>query len=177
MNSAIGLYQRFRHLIPEVLRFGVIGGVGFVVTLGGADLLHFDAGMNKYVAVTVATIIATIVTFVGNRYWTFRHRSGAGAGRESVIFFVLNGVGLLIQYACIWIFTDGLGLPVHPWFNVANLIGVVLGTIFRFFTYRQWVWGASVGDAIESHEELQPASAGRPAPAPASDAGDAAGRP
>jgi putative flippase GtrA len=178
VNSVVGLYQRYRHLIPELFKFGVIGGIGFVVTLGGADLLHFDAGLGKYTAVTIATVVATVVTFLGNRHWTFKHRSGAGAGRESLIFFLLNGVGLLIQYACIWIFLDGLGLSVHPWFNVANLLGVVLGTIFRFFTYRQFVWGSSsLAGAIGGHEELQPADAGTPAPGPASEtAADPAGR-
>lgn len=177
VNSAIGLYQRFRHLIPEVLRFGVIGGTGFVITLGGANLLHFEAGLGKYTSVTIATLLATVVTFLGNRHWTFKHRSGSGATRESVIFFVLNGVGLLIQYACIWFFTDALNLPIHPWYNIANLVGVVLGTIFRFFSYRQWVWGAPLAEAIEGHEELEPA-ASTPAPSQASPAaGDSAGQP
>jgi putative flippase GtrA len=178
VNSAIGLYQRFRHLIPEVLRFGVIGGTGFVITLGGANLLHFEAGLGKYTSVTIATLLATVVTFLGNRHWTFKHRSGSGATRESVIFFVLNGVGLLIQYACIWFFTDALNLPIHPWYNIANLVGVVLGTIFRFFSYRQWVWGAPLTEAIEGHEELEPAAASTPAPSQASPAaGDSAGQP
>jgi putative flippase GtrA len=167
VNSAIGLYQRYRHMIPELLKFGVIGGVGFVVTLGGADLLHFDAHLNKYVAVTIATIVATVVTFLGNRHWTFKDRSGSGATRESIVFFILNGVGLLIQYACIWFFLDALSLSNHPWFNIANLVGVVLGTIFRFFSYRQWVWKAPLADAIEGHEELEPAGAVTPAPGPA----------
>jgi putative flippase GtrA len=178
VNSAIGLYQRFRHLIPELLKFGVIGGIGFVVTLGGADLLRFDAHLGKYTSVTIATIVATAVTFLGNRHWTFKHRSGSGATRESVIFFVLNGVGLLIQYACIWFFLDALSLASHPWFNIANLVGVVLGTIFRFFSYRKWVWGAPLTDAIEGHEELEPAGVVRPAPSQASPAAsDPAGQP
>jgi putative flippase GtrA len=168
VNSAIGLVQRYRHLIPELLKFGVIGGIGFIVTLGGADLLRFDAHLGKYTSVTIATLVATVVTFLGNRHWTFKHRSGSGATRESIIFFLLNGVGLLIQYACIWIFLDALSLSNHPWFNIANLIGVVLGTIFRFFTYRQFVWGAPLTDAIEGHEELEPAGAVTPTPGPAS---------
>ena len=47
MTSVIGLYQRFRHLIHEMAKFGVVGGIGFIVTLVGADLLHFDAGLGQ----------------------------------------------------------------------------------------------------------------------------------
>jgi putative flippase GtrA len=134
------LYQRFRLLIHEGFKFLVVGGIGFVVTLGGADVLHLGLGVGKYTSITIATVVATIVTFIGNRYWTFRHREGAGTTRESVMFFVLNGVGLLFQYACIWIVQDVLHHQGGLWYNVANLIGIVFGTLFRFWSYRKWVW-------------------------------------
>jgi putative flippase GtrA len=140
VNLVSTLYQRFRLLIHEGAKFLVIGGIGFVVTLGGADVLHLAMGVGKYTSITIATIVATIVTFIGNRYWTFAHREGAGTTRESVMFFVLNGVGLLFQYACIWIVQDLLHHQGGLWYNVANLIGIVFGTIFRFWSYRKWVW-------------------------------------
>ena len=171
-------YFRFQVLVHEVAKFGVVGLAGFVVQLGVQNALHSGLKVGPIISLTVAYIIATAVTFLGNRHWTFKHRSGSGATRESVIFFVLNGVGLLIQYACIWFFLDALSLSNHPWFNIANLVGVVLGTIFRFFSYRQWVWKAPLAEAIEGHEELEPAGAGTPAPSQASPAaGDPAGQP
>ena len=140
MNLVSTVYQRFRLLIHEGGKFLVIGGIGFVVAIGGADILHFDVGLGKYTSVTVATVVATVVTFLGNRHWTFRHREGKGTAHESVMFFVLNGVGLLFQYACIWIVQDLLHHQGGLWYNVANLIGIVFGTLFRFWSYRKWVW-------------------------------------
>lgn len=140
MNLVSTLYQRFRLLIHEGAKFLVVGGIGFAVTLGGADVLHLGLGVGKYTSITIATVAATIVTFIGNRYWTFKHREGAGTTRESVMFFVLNGVGLLFQYACIWIVQDVLGHQGGLWYNVANLIGIIFGTLFRFWSYRKWVW-------------------------------------
>ncbi len=164
MSSAQDLYERFRHLIHELAKFGVIGGIGFVVTLGGADLLRFDAGLGKYKAVTVATVIATLVTFFGNRYWTFRHRTRTGGGRESVLFFVMNGVGLLIQYVSIFMFQDVGGLSGKVWYNLANFVGIVFGTIFRFWSYRRFVWREPILEVFEEeHQALEPATA---APAP-----------
>ncbi|MGH3422877.1 MAG: GtrA family protein, partial [Streptosporangiaceae bacterium] len=134
------LYQRFRVLIHEAAKFGVVGLAGFIVSLGGADVLRYGAGMGKYKSVIVATVLATVVTFVGNRYWAFRHRERAGMGRETVLFFVFNAIGLLIQLACVAIVQDGVGLKSGIWYNVANLAGIGLGTLFRFWSYRKWVW-------------------------------------
>ena len=142
MNLVNTVYRRFQLLIHEGAKFLVIGGIGFVVTIGGADILHFDVGLGKYTSITVATIIATVVTFIGNRYWTFRHREGKGTSHETVMFFVLNGVGLLIQYACIGLIQDVMGLQGKLWYTVANLIGTAIGTVFRFWSYRRWVWHA-----------------------------------
>ena len=134
------LYQRFRVLIHEAAKFGVVGLAGFVVSLGGADVLHFDLGVGKYKAVVVATVAATVVTFLGNRYWAFRHRERVGMGRETVLFFVFNAIGLAIQLACVAIVVDGAGLQGKVWYNLANLCGIGLGTLFRFWSYRKWVW-------------------------------------
>lgn len=159
MNAIAGLYARFRHLIHEVAKFGIVGGVGFIVSLVGADLLRYDFSVGKYKAVTVATALATIVTFLGNRYWTYRHRAHVGTARESVLFFVMNGVGLLIQYACIALVVDGFGKDTQLWYNLANFAGIVLGTIFRFFSYRKWVWRAPIEAVLEGHEALEPTGA------------------
>ena len=144
MGTIRGLYERFRHLIHEGAKFLVIGAIGTVVTFGVANALH-DIG--KYKAVTVATIVATVVTFLGNRYWTFRHRQGQGTTRDTAVFFVLNGIGLLIYYACIGL-TDLAGLGNSKvWYNIALVVGTGLGTLFRFWSYRKWVWTA--GDPAE----------------------------
>jgi len=149
VSTISGLYQRFRHLIHEGFKFLVIGAVGTIVTFGVANALH-DIG--KYKAITITTILATVVTFLGNRYWTFRHRQGAGTTRESILFFVLNAVGLLIYYACIGL-TDAAGLGGSKlWYNAALVVGTVLGTIFRFWSYRKWVWKAKHPPALSADE-------------------------
>jgi putative flippase GtrA len=159
VRFALKLYERFRMLIHEAAKFGAVGLVGFVVSLGGADVLHFDAGVGKYKAVVVATIAATIVTFVGNRYWAFRHRERVGMGRETVLFFVFNAIGLAIQLACVAIVQDGAGLQGKLWYNLANLTGIGLGTLFRFWSYRKWVWRTQepTGEVPATAHPLSPA--------------------
>jgi putative flippase GtrA len=170
VGAISGLYAKFRHLIHEMAKFGIVGGVGFVISVVGADLL-VHAGLGKYKALTVATIVATGVTFIGNRYWTYRNRPRTGTARESVLFFVMNGIGILIQYASVWIIQDLGGLKGTLWYNIANVLGIAIGTCFRFYSYRKWVWKQPLEEVLEGHESLEPAGAAATAPETAAAAG------
>ena len=60
---------------------------------------------------------------------------------ELVMFFGLNGIAMLIAVACLGVSHYVLDLTSPLADNVsANIIGVALGTIFRFFTYRKFVF-------------------------------------
>lgn len=157
---ASGRYQLVRQLIHEGWKFLVVGGLGALVTIGAAVAL---SGLGKYVAVTIATVLGAVVTFVGNRYWTFKHRQGRGTAHETVVFFILNGVGLVIYYACIWIIQDVLGLQGKAWYTVALLLGTALGTLFRFWSYRKWVWMEQPGAATASTAVIGPPDGLEPA--------------
>lgn len=129
-----------RQQIPEFSKFGMIGSVAFVIADGGSNLLRYRAGLGPLTSNAVATVAGTIFAFLGNRYWTFRHRQRSGVGRESVLFFVLNGAALLIQLAVISFTSYALGLTGKLAYNVALIFGIGLGTLFRFWSYRKWVW-------------------------------------
>jgi putative flippase GtrA len=135
-----GLIERFRHLIHEVAKFGVIGAVGFVVTELGFNLLHFSEGLGLFTSNAIATGVAAVVTFLGNKYWTFAKRGNHSTARETIIFFALNGVGALIQYGCTWIAQNGFNVTDKYLLNVAFFIGIGLATLFRFWSYRTFVW-------------------------------------
>ena len=143
-----GLYLRFRQLIHEGAKFGVVGLIGFLVTDGGTNLLRAEFQMGWLKANVIATVAATIVTFLGSRYWTFRHRERTALHRETILFFVLNGIGLLIQLACLGFANYALGLTDKFSSNVALLIGIALGTLFRFWSYRKFVWVERRDDAV-----------------------------
>lgn len=131
-------YRRFRQIIHEGAKFGIVGLTGILVT----DLVFIPlrGHLGPLTSITIATALATVVTFLGNRYWSFRHREGGGTGRETVMFFIMNGIGLLIQYAVLGFSDYGLGLNSKTENFIAVNLGIGLGTLFRFWSYRKWVW-------------------------------------
>ena len=138
-------YQRFQRLIHEFAKFGVVGTIGFLVTEGVFNLM-ITQHQRPFIANAVSTLVAAVVTFLGNRYWTFRHRERTGMAREAAVFLVLNLIGIAIQQACLELAKHGLGRNDKLTLNAAFLVGVALATLFRFWSYRKWVWLAQVSD-------------------------------
>ncbi len=153
MPRMASLRQRFAELIPELSKFGVVGLVGAVIDLGGADYLHVHLGIGPMVAKGLSITAATLVTYLGSRFWTFRHRVNHALLREGVLFVMLNVVGLVIAEVVIAITTYGLDLKSELAYNGASVVGTGLGTIFRYFSYKKWVFLAGApGTAVAAGE-------------------------
>jgi putative flippase GtrA len=149
------IYARFTVLIHEVAKFAIVGGIGFIVQLGVTDGAHLKLGVGPLTSVVIGYAIATAVTFLGNRHWAFKHRKGKGLGRETVLFVLLNVVGLGIQEAVVAFVHYGLGQTDALSYNLANIVGIGLGTLFRLWSYRKWVFLA-VPEAPAAAEQVQP---------------------
>jgi putative flippase GtrA len=140
------LLRRLRRLAQEVLKFGVVGGVGFIVDVTVFNALRYlgDPGLLEHKPLTakgISVAVATGVTYLGNRHWTWSHRARSGARREVTLFLLVNGVGMAIALVCLAISHYALDLRSPLADNIsANGFGLVLGTMFRFWGYRTYVF-------------------------------------
>jgi putative flippase GtrA len=138
--------ERLRRLVHEAMKFGVVGSVGYVIDVSLFNLLRYggNPGVLHHKPLTAKAIsvaVATVVTYLGNRHWTWRNRERSGARREMTLFFLLNGIGLLIAVGCLAISHYVLDLRSPLADNVsANVVGLLLGMAFRFWSYRTFVF-------------------------------------
>jgi putative flippase GtrA len=140
VKALLAVYYRLSNLVRELLKFGVVGGLAFIVDVGLFNLV-LHATDKPLTSKTVSTVAATTVAYLGNRYWTFRKRSRSGVRREYTLFFILNGVGLAIALTCLFLSHYVFGFTSRLADNIAaNVIGLGLGTVFRFWSYRRWVF-------------------------------------
>jgi putative flippase GtrA len=140
MPSFANALKLLRDLVPELAKFGVVGAIGAVIDLGGASALYSVYHVGPLKAKFISIVTATIVTYVGNRFWTFRHRDNERWFKQILVFLLLNGVGLLIAEAVIAISTYGLGAKSNLAYLIASIVGTGLATIFRYLSYKRWVF-------------------------------------
>jgi putative flippase GtrA len=136
------LEAKVRSLLHELAKFGTVGFLSFLVDLAIFNALL--AVMDKpLTAKVISTVIAATNAFFLNRHWSFRHRERTTVRREYALFFVLNAVGLGIALLSLAISHYVLGFESVLADNIAaNGVGLVLGTTFRFWSYRRFVWAA-----------------------------------
>ena len=138
----------------QLAKFGMVGLVGFAVDVTVFNLLRatvfspdaVDAG--PIWAKVVSTVLAILANWVGNRYWTFSRDRRSQTLREGLEFFAVSLVGMGIGLACLWVSHYVLGYTSVIADNISsNVIGLLLGAVFRFTLYRYWVFSPSRRDA------------------------------
>ena len=128
-------------LYREMIKFGVVGAIAFVIDIGLANLLWQTVLSDKVTtAKVISGIVATLFAWVGNRQWTFRHRRSRPAHHEVALFFGVNFIALGIAAATLFVSHYGLGHTSTLANNLATLVGIGLGTLFRFWAYRKYVF-------------------------------------
>lgn len=135
------LPDRWQKFIHEALKFGVVGGANTVINYVVFNALALTIFVNGQLKATVvATIVATITSYLMNRHWTYKDRPKAALRREYTLFFLFNATGLAIELGVMAVAKYGLGLNGLIAINIAKTVGVLLGTAFRFWSYRSFVF-------------------------------------
>ncbi|GIF73744.1 hypothetical protein Asi02nite_32620 [Asanoa siamensis] len=138
------LPERWNKLLREALKFGIVGGVNTVINFAVFNALAltvFHGGQLK--ANVVATVFATFTSYFMNRHWTYKDRPKSAIRRETTLFVLFNATGLVIELGVLGIAKYGLGTESLLVLNVFKFLGLGLATVFRFYTYRTFVFRAA----------------------------------
>lgn len=137
---------RRRRNLPEGLRFAVIGVLSTGVTIAvfnllvhtGEDPLLLDHPIEAYV---IGMAVGTVVSFTGNRWWVFEAAGSPNWVNEFVRFAVVNAAATALPSLCLAVSRYVLDLRSVLADNIsANLVGLLLATVFRYWAYKLFVF-------------------------------------
>lgn len=139
----------------EMLKFAVVGGTTFFVDNGVWYLLKLTVLEDKpTTSKGIAILVATIVSYVLNREWSFRTRGGRETHHEAALFFLVSGIALGVNLIPLAVSRYVLDLEVPyvaRWvqevadFTSGSIIGMLMAMFFRFWAMRRFVFPDELG--------------------------------
>ncbi len=157
-----GAYRELATRHRELIKFAVVGAVTFFIDTAlfyGLKLTVLEP--KPVTAKVIAVLVATIVSYVLNREWSFRTRGGRERHHEAALYFIVSGVGVALYAAPLWLsryafqlhtpFTSRLVEEISD-FTAGQIIGLLAGMAFRWWAFRKWVFPGD-GDETAQHDE------------------------
>ena len=117
----------------QLLRFGAVGGSGYVVNIAVFTLMIHAFGLGHIAAATVAFLVAVTNNFLLNRHWTFDAREGH-AGFQAARFFVVSLVAFAFNLIALELLITRGGLPEVP----AQALAIIAATPLSFVGNKLW---------------------------------------
>jgi putative flippase GtrA len=144
----------------QLLKFLAVGGACWILTAAINYLLKLTVLAHKpVIALTIANVVATFVSYALNRSWTFRTRGGRRRHHELLLYLLINGIGIGLNALPLFLARNvfhlrvpNVSITVQEFSDFAwgMVVGTLLATAFRMWSYRRWVF---------PHENAHPTAA------------------
>ena len=137
------------------MKFGAVGGLGLLVNLVVFNLLRHSTQLQVVRSSIVATIVSIAFNYIGFRYFTYRDRDRSGRTKELTLFLLFSAIGLVIENGVLYTATYGFGWDSPLQSNFFKFFGIGVATLFRFWSYRTWVFQAlPAREAVQTAESF-----------------------
>ena len=117
-----------KKLINQILKFGVVGGIAFVIDYGILFLLAKVIGLNELISAAISFIISLTFNYFLSTKWVFEAKRQTP--KEVIIFVLLSVVGLGINEVLIYLGTKKLGIDVM----IVKLFATAIVMVYNFIT-------------------------------------------
>jgi putative flippase GtrA len=128
-----------KKLIAQFAKFGVVGGIAFVIDYGLMVLLTELCGVNYLLSATFSFTVSVIFNYVASMRYVFSHKEGMSKRREFIIFVVLSVIGLGINDVLMWAGTGLLGVS----YLITKLVATVIVSLWNFITRKIFLDGSN----------------------------------
>jgi putative flippase GtrA len=117
----------------QLVQFGIVGAIGFVVNIGVYALCVHAAAIDYHVAAAVAWLVAVLNNFLLNRHWTFNAGDGR-AHHQAARFLIVSLIAFGFSQLLLTLFVEVVSLPKVP----AQALAVSLAMPLNFLGNKLW---------------------------------------
>ncbi|MQY16089.1 hypothetical protein SRB5_62810 [Streptomyces sp. RB5] len=160
MTAQPEISSRLSALARELVKFAAVGGAGMVVNFLVFNLVHLRLDVPVGRANVISTSVAIAFNYLGFRHFAYRDSDRQGRRRELTLFLAFSLIGLVIETGTVFVTTYWFHWDSPVEVNVFKFLGIAVASLFRFWSYRTWVFRA-LPEPGPGAEERVTARAGR----------------
>lgn len=137
-----------KKLIEQILKFGVVGVIAFVVDFGIFSILSNVLDIHYLIANFFGFTVSVVVNYLLSMKYVFTRQEGADKKTEFVLFVILSVLGLVLNEFIIYLCVD---MVYEAWtavqnrmnLDMAKLAGKIIATgvvmVYNFITRKIFI--------------------------------------
>lgn len=131
----IKLSSKHEKLCIQIFKFGIVGGVAFLIDFIFLYLFKEFCHFPVVLANTLSFCISVIYNYTASVKWVFDVNKEKNAKKQFVIFIIFSVIGLLINDLIMWVSVDFM----HIYYLLAKIIATFVVMVFNFITRKMFL--------------------------------------
>lgn len=124
-----------RHLLEQIMKFGIVGVIAFVIDFGVMVALTELLGMHPVLSAGISFVVSVIFNYVASMRYVFVHKENLSKRTEFIIFVVLSVIGLGINELIMWLGVD----VVHVNYMLVKIFATAVVMCWNFVSRKKWL--------------------------------------
>lgn len=117
-----------KNLIKQIMRFGVVGVISFLVDYGILYVLTEKANIYYLLSAGISFTVSVVINYLLSMSWVFKSNKKRGKKEEFIIFIVLSLGGLLLNQVMMYVFVDCMNV----YYLLAKIVATAIVMIYNF---------------------------------------------
>ncbi len=117
-----------KNLIKQIMRFGVVGVISFLVDYGILYVLTEKANIYYLLSAGISFTVSVVINYLLSMSWVFKSNKKRGKKEEFIIFIVLSLGGLLLNQVMMYVFVDYMNV----YYLLAKIVATAIVMIYNF---------------------------------------------
>lgn len=124
-----------KSLLSQILKFGVVGGLAFVIDYGIMVLCKELLDFSILLSVALGFIVSVIFNYILSIAWVFNVDKEKDKKKNFILFILLSIVGLILTEIIMYVGTDIF--RIH--YLIVKIIATAIVMVFNFITRKMFL--------------------------------------
>ena len=117
-----------KNLIKQIMRFGVVGVISFLVDYGILYVLTEKANIYYLLSAGISFTVSVVINYLLSMSWVFKSNNKRGKKEEFILFVIMSLGGLLLNQVMMYVFVDYMNV----YYLLAKIVATAIVMIYNF---------------------------------------------